>query len=206
MLYLARHGETDYNKKKIFQGSSDIPLNDTGIQQAKALWKLLEPVPLTRAYVSPLDRARTTADIVLEDREITPKVELRLSEIHFGEWEGTPEADVKERWMEDYMDYRNDMSSFHPEGGESARDAQVRAGEWWDEVSAEFPSIEEHILVVAHQSLNAVLACYVAGIDLKSAWEQFKTKPGEVIRIVPTPIAQISKLFPVYEDQDQSMP
>jgi broad specificity phosphatase PhoE len=199
VLYLARHGETDYNRNRIFQGRSDVPLNETGLRQAQALRKLLEPVPLTRAYVSPLQRNVVTAGIVLEDRKIPLKVENRLIEIHFGQWEGAPEVQVKEKWVEDYMDYRSDMSRFHPEGGESAVEAQKRAGEWWDEVSEEFPSGDEHILVVGHQSLNAVLACCVAGIGLREAWEHFKTRPGEVIRIVPTPIAQVSKLFPSYE-------
>ncbi len=199
ILYLVRHGETEYNRNKIFQGRSDIPLNDRGIAQAKGLAALLGDIPLTRAFVSPLGRAVRTARIILEDRNIPQTVEPRLIEIHFGEWEGTPENQVREVWVEDYMDYRNDMSRFHPKNGESARDAQKRAGEWWDEVSKEFASPEEHILVVAHQSLNAVLACHVAGIDLRDAWTVFKTKPGEVIRILPSPIPQISRLTPEIE-------
>ena len=199
ILYLARHGETDFNHRKIFQGRSDIPLNSNGIQQAKALSKLLEPVPLTRAYVSPLDRARTTASIILEGREILLTVEPRLIEIDFGAWEATPEVEVKEKWVEDYIDYRTDMSRFHPKDGERALDAQLRAGEWWDEVKTAFGSPDEHVLVVAHQSLNAVLACYVAGVGLEKAWENFKSRPGEVIRIVPSPIAMVSRLSPEYE-------
>jgi broad specificity phosphatase PhoE len=198
ILYLARHGETDYNLKRIFQGRSDIPLNSNGIRQAGALKKLLDPVPLTRVYVSPLDRARATASIIIDNRDIPMTVESRLIEIDFGVWEATPEADVKERWVDDYIDYRSDMSRFHPKGGESARDAQKRAGEWWDEISRKFGSPSEHILVVAHQSLNAVLACHVAGIGLEKAWESFKTRPGEVIRIVPSPIAMITRLYPDY--------
>ncbi len=196
ILYLARHGQTDYNLNRIFQGSSDIPLNDTGRRQAIVLRDTLIDVPLTRAYISPLERARETAATILKDRIVPEKVELRLKELDFGDWEGTPEAEVKEKWMEDYMDYRNDMANFHPRNGEAAVDTQKRSGEWWDEISKEFPSPDEHILVVSHQSLNAVLACYVVGIALERAWENFKSKPGEVIRIVPSPIAHVSKLMP----------
>ncbi len=196
VLYLARHGETDYNLNKIFQGASDIPLNKTGLRQAEALRQILRDVPLTRAFISPLQRARKTAGIVLKDRHLPEKVESRLIEINFGAWEGTPEAQVKKVWMEDYMDYRNNMSEFHPENGEAAIDAQKRAGEWWEEVSGEHNIEGEHILVVAHQSLNAVLACYVTGIRLEMAWENFKTKPGEVIRIVPGPLPQVTRLLP----------
>ena len=195
VLYLARHGQTDYNLNRIFQGASDIPLNETGKKQAEALRDLLSDIPLTRAFISPLDRARETASIILKDRNIPQKVESRLIELHFGDWEGTPEAEVKERWMEDYMDYRSNMADFHPSNGESAIDAQKRAGEWWDEISLEFPSPDEHILVVAHQSLNAVLACHVSGLPLERAWENFKSRPGEVIRIIPSPVVQVSRIL-----------
>jgi len=196
VLYLARHGQTDYNRNKIFQGRSDIPLNETGLAQAEQISELLKDIPLTRAYVSPLVRARTTASAILKDHDIPETVESRLTELFFGEWEGTPEVEVKERWMEDYMDYRNNMENFHPENGESARDAQKRAAEWWEEVCQNFNTPDENILVVAHQSLNAVLACYVVGVSLRNAWEQFKTSPGEVLRIATGRVAQVSRLTP----------
>jgi len=199
ILYLVRHGETEYNRKKIFQGRSDIPLNDRGIEQACALRELLAPVSLTRAFVSPLDRAKTTAAIILKDRDVPQTVEERLTEIFFGEWEGTPEETVRQTWVEDYMDYRNDMSRFRPQNGESALEAQRRSGEWWDEISIRYSSPEEHILVVSHQSLNAVLACYVAGVHLKDAWQVFKTKPGEVMKIMPGRFPQISRMIPDME-------
>jgi len=198
-LYLARHGQTNFNRDRIFQGRTNNPLNVTGAQQAFAIAELLQTVNFTRAYVSPLIRAATTADAIMVGRQIPLKVENRLTEIDFGDWEGTPEVEVKERWMEDYMDYRNDMGSFHPSNGESAVDAQKRAGEWWDEVSSEFPNEGENILVVAHQSINAVLACYVCGIPLKDAWTNFKSKTGEVIKIIPGAIAQVSKIVPEVE-------
>jgi broad specificity phosphatase PhoE len=203
VLYLARHGETDFNLRKIFQGRSDIPLNDRGLEQAHTLRELLATVPISRAYMSPLERARVTAAIILEDRDIPQMVESRLVEINFGEWEGTPEAEVREKWMEDYMDYRNDLSRFRPLKGESALEARKRAGEWWDELVGEIgesSGSDEHILVVAHQSLNAVLGCYVAGIPLSEGWSVFKTRPGEVIKIIPGAFARISRLIPDIEE------
>jgi len=199
ILYLARHGETDFNLRKIFQGRTDNPLNERGLEQARTLRDLLRPVPISRVYISPLERARVTASIILEDRDIPQTVESRLVEINFGEWEGTPEVDVRERWMEDYMDYRNDLSRFRPLNGESALEARKRAGEWWDE-AVEDVGPDEHILVVAHQSLNAVLGCHVAGIPLTEAWSIFKTKPGEVIKVIPGAFPRISRLIPDIEE------
>ena len=63
-IYITRHGQTDYNAKELMQGQIDIPLNETGIAQAKATRKKVEDVKFDAVYSSPLDRAKTTASIV----------------------------------------------------------------------------------------------------------------------------------------------
>ena len=195
-LYLVRHGETDYNRNKIFQGRFDIPLNENGLRQAEELRLILASVVLTKAFVSPLGRARATAEIILRDRGVPIVIEPRLIELDFGAWEGVAEEEVKRRWEEDYRNYREDMSRFCPKGGESAVEAQARAGEWWEEVKRAHSTQDESILVVAHQSLNAVLACYVTGMGLEHAWEHFKCRPAEVLRIAPGKVPLVSRLAP----------
>lgn len=63
-LYLIRHGETDYNKNRVFQGHAEIPLNDTGIEQATRLGLRLRELPLDQIYSSDLRRAAMTASIL----------------------------------------------------------------------------------------------------------------------------------------------
>lgn len=63
-LYIFRHGETDYNKQRIIQGILDIPLNETGLQQAYALAELLSNSGIQLIYSSKLQRAHRTAEIV----------------------------------------------------------------------------------------------------------------------------------------------
>lgn len=65
-LLLVRHGETDWNKEKRIQGREDIPLNETGILQAKNCGKALEGAKFAAIISSPLDRARETAEIIKE--------------------------------------------------------------------------------------------------------------------------------------------
>ena len=63
-LYLIRHGETDYNNSLRFQGQTDIPLNQKGIEQAEKAADFFRNIPLQAIYTSTLIRAKTTAEII----------------------------------------------------------------------------------------------------------------------------------------------
>ena len=67
-LYIMRHGETAWNVRRLFQGHSDIPLNENGIALAEVTADGLRDVPFDLAYTSPLRRARQTAEIILRSR------------------------------------------------------------------------------------------------------------------------------------------
>ena len=86
-IWVTRHGQTKYNKKKLMQGLTDEPLNDTGIEQAKAARAKLGDMKFDAVYASPLDRAVTTASIiggVSKDEVIT---DPRIIEVDFGKYE-----------------------------------------------------------------------------------------------------------------------
>ena len=90
-LYFMRHGQTDYNERRLFQGQIDIPLNETGRLQAEQTKKLIESmlVDFDRVIASPLGRAVETVRIVtgLDDPDIIR--EPRLKEMNFGILDGT---------------------------------------------------------------------------------------------------------------------
>lgn len=102
VLALVRHGETDWNKQRRIQGRTDIPLNDTGRQQAASTGELLahpESGPWGAVYASPLGRAIETAAIIAEQVGIAaPLIEDGLWERSFGEAEGMTAAEIEERW------------------------------------------------------------------------------------------------------------
>lgn len=87
-IFLTRHGQTDGNLNQIVQGSTDVPLNNTGIEQAKAAKIELGCVIFDAAYSSDLIRAKQTAALVLEGRGINVIVDPRLRERGFGILEG----------------------------------------------------------------------------------------------------------------------
>ena len=88
MLYIIRHGKTDWNLKHKLQGKTDIPLNDIGRQMAKEAGELYREIHLDVCYCSPLLRARETAGLLLEGRDVPVIIDERLSEMGFGIYEG----------------------------------------------------------------------------------------------------------------------
>ena len=86
MIYIIRHGQTEQNRRRVLQGRSDAPLNETGIAQAKEAAGRLRGVSFDAVYSSPLIRAIQTAKIVVPDLEPIP--DDRLIEMEYGPYEG----------------------------------------------------------------------------------------------------------------------
>ena len=88
MLYIMRHGQTDWNKVHRLQGSTDIPLNDEGRRMALEAGKKYKDLHIDVCYCSPLKRAQETAELVLKGRDIPIITDDRLREMSFGLCEG----------------------------------------------------------------------------------------------------------------------
>ena len=86
-IYVTRHGQTDYNKKRMMQGRSDIPLNEVGIAQATARRKMLGDIKFDAVYSSPLIRAVKTAQIIGNVSEEEIIKDERIIEANFGKYE-----------------------------------------------------------------------------------------------------------------------
>jgi broad specificity phosphatase PhoE len=97
IIFLARHGETDWNRDRRIQGHSDVPLNDAGRAQAAELGLRLDFDRIRAAYSSDLVRARETAEIALAGR-LPVAIRESLRERHFGTWEGLTDTEVFRRF------------------------------------------------------------------------------------------------------------
>lgn len=97
-IYLVRHGETLWNRELRCQGHTDVPLSDTGRQQARELAARLRDLPLAAAYSSDLRRAFETAELVAAPHglRVTPLASLR--ERNMGRWEGLTVAERQSQW------------------------------------------------------------------------------------------------------------
>jgi len=114
-IFLARHGETEWNRVGRWQGRTDIPLSDVGRAQAQALRERLSGRGIVRVYASDLGRARETADIVATALGLTPvTLDERLRERGFGCFEGLTRAECQLHHPEAWARYLADRRSTPP--------------------------------------------------------------------------------------------
>jgi broad specificity phosphatase PhoE len=98
ILFLSRHGETDWNAEGRFQGHADVPLNDRGRAQARGLAHRLEATRIDAIYSSDLARSRETAEIVADGRGLPVTALKELREVDVGEWSGLTREEIEARW------------------------------------------------------------------------------------------------------------
>ena len=87
-FYCVRHGRTEWNKERRFQGISDIPLSEEGILQARKAKPMYDKLYFEEIFSSPLSRAVETAKIITEDRHLPIRIDERIIERSFGRFEG----------------------------------------------------------------------------------------------------------------------
>ncbi len=113
-----RHGETDWNSVNRTQGTTDVPLNATGIAQAHAAAALLAGRNIGAIFCSPLSRARDTAGIIADTLGVAVTIRNDLREANFGQHEGEVMGDWFAAWVEGRVS---------PDGGESFAQVEARA-------------------------------------------------------------------------------
>jgi broad specificity phosphatase PhoE len=167
ILTLVRHGQTDWNLQHRYQGQKDIPLNDEGMRQAKALAVQLAGESFDAIYSSDLRRALQTAQEVHKGRNIDLIKDVRLREICFGEWEGELFQEMFSRYPDRFELSRADPSTIMAPGGESVAQVAERTSALADEINRLYPSGK--VLVVTHGMALATLVCRSSGSSLTTA-------------------------------------
>ncbi len=118
-ILLIRHAETDWNRAARLQGHSDIPLNATGLEQARRLGEALQGEALDAVYSSDLQRALQTAQPVAAATGAPLRPEPGLRERGFGAFEGLAQAELELRWPAELRRWRAREPGFAAPGGES---------------------------------------------------------------------------------------
>lgn len=184
-LWLVRHGETDWNRRGLYQGQSDIPLNENGLAQARRTAADLaaragEGQAFAALYCSPLLRARQTAEACAGRLGLAVRIDARLREVHQGDLQGTDYAEVVARFRERVREAPEDGWKERAPGGESVEDVAQRMAEAADEYAAAHPGAA--VLVFSHGLALATLVCRARGIWLGAVYEHIPGNGGaEVI-------------------------
>jgi len=161
-IHLARHGETDWNRAKRWQGFADLSLNKRGREEARALARKVEALPCSAIYASDLRRAYDTALIVAERKglAVTPMRELR--EIDVGSWTGLSRHEVKESFRDAYTQWKT-RTGRGWEGGETYAEMGCRVLEALRWIARTHPSDE--VLVVTHSGPIRAVHAHAIGLD-----------------------------------------
>jgi broad specificity phosphatase PhoE len=183
-LYLVRHGATDANLRRpyVLQGRGiDLPLNATGIEQAKRTAGLLEKKQIAAVYSSPMRRALETARTIAARSGVEIALREALVECNVGRWEGLNWDSIREQFPEAYENFQSDPSRFPYLGGETYADVARRVVPVLEQL------LEEHrgqcFVVVAHNIVNRVSVATFLGLDLARAKEIHQANGGvNVIR------------------------
>lgn len=153
IIYIIRHGETNANKERRFQGWTDNPLNEKGIELAVVTGKAMKGIHFDRCYSSPLIRARQTAELVLQNSgnpDVPIYIDERLREVNMGDWEGRRlHSEVDGSISPQAMElFRDPFSSEGFPNGEHVLDVCARTQEFLKELAGE--DSEDVCLIAIH--------------------------------------------------------
>ena len=166
-LVLLRHGRTAHNADGRIQGQLDVPLDELGVAQAEALGTVFASSPPAVVVSSDLARAAATARAVCEHVGLPLRLDPRLRETHFGEWQGLTGPEVSAQWPSEYANWRRGDDC--PVGGEKAVDVGARAAAVVAEVLPSVPA-EATLLLVTHGGTARALAGTLCAFPQSSWW------------------------------------
>jgi broad specificity phosphatase PhoE len=146
-IYLVRHGITDWNEAGRYQGSSDIELNEKGIEEAIEAGKLLSTVPFNKIYSSPLARAKRTAEEIAKHHGLPVHLVDELKERSYGDYEGMTFDEIERQpYFQKHL--RKNWYLQGAPNGESFEESSARVGKALSEIVSKH--VNETIAIVAH--------------------------------------------------------
>jgi len=168
-VYLIRHGTTEWNREEIFRGRVDCALNEDGRAEARAVAAYFEGVRLQGIHTSPLARAAETAAVIAAGRGIEVVSDPAFIDLDFGEWQGHPLKEVREKYPEVYRAWRERPQEVTFPGGENLDRVRERAWEGFLKVVGE--NADQTVVIVSHRVITKVLICAALGLDNSHFWQ-----------------------------------
>ena len=167
MLYIMRHGRTDWNVRHKLQGRTDIPLNDEGKMMAAEAGKKYADIHFDICYSSPLARAKETAEIFLKGRNVPVYTEnsFAIDDCPINTLFKKPDKYVT------------------VEGGESFEELFARTGEFIDNVVMPQVNSGKDILIVGHGAMNCSIIAKFRGTPLDKFWDGM-TDNCQVVKLI----------------------
>ena len=170
MIYLVRHGQTQFNAERRMQGWLDSPLTDLGRAQGAAIGRLLRGLigkpDGWRLVASPLGRAQATAGLVGEALGLPVETDRRVIEVSFGRWDGR----LRDELAAEHPDtFGRGGWQFAAPGGEGVEAVEARVSDWLADLP---PEPERKVIVVSHGGAGRVVRGAYLGLNREETWAQ----------------------------------
>jgi broad specificity phosphatase PhoE len=178
-VLLLRHGETDFHAENRYAGATDLPLNETGRNQASRVGEWAASTTICSLWSSNLRRAIETASPLAAATGLDPVVDARFRELDFGRGEGLTQADMREEFPQEREAFEIDPFANPLPLGESAPDALARAKEGLENAidQTSDAAADELLVIVSHSTLLRLLATDLIGAPLSSYRRLFPSIP-----------------------------
>jgi broad specificity phosphatase PhoE len=198
IILLARHGQSDWNRERRWQGYADRPLTAEGRAQARALAERLDDIALAGIYSSDLERARATAETVAARRGLVVQQRADLREVDVGSWSGLTRDDAKERYPDDFERWLGGGTGW-PDG-ETYEEMSNRVLGAIADIVAEHP--DDRVLVVSHGGPIRAVHAAALGMDVHEYRRLRPVEPNARLSAVCTENGRLTRLCPANEIPD----
>lgn len=167
-VIFVRHGQTAWNDLGIYQGHTDIPLNEVGLEQGAKVAQRLKNENISAVYSSDLLRAKQTAELIAKEHNLPVTTLPEFREINFGIWEGKSFKEINEKYPEMLKIWLTEP-----------QDLKIPQGETFTEmISRAWPALtkllvnhnNETIVIVAHGGTIGALLCNILDMSLRNLW------------------------------------
>lgn len=167
-LFLVRHGETELNKKKAYQGWIDSELTKEGILQCRVLRSKLCEERFDAVITSPVKRVLTSAQIItgLDTRDLVLFEEFK--ELNFGQWEGMNYKDIERIYPEEWKLWSKDWVNYAIPGGESFSIFSERVKAGLVQMMQNYK--DKTILLVSHEGTLKAITLLLLHLDFEHYW------------------------------------
>ena len=180
ILYVVRHGETDFNVQKRYCGSTDIPLNNKGLEQAKQLSEKLNEINFDIIVTSSLIRAKRTAEIINKPRNIPLIISNEFRERNLGVYEGLTHEEIKEKYPDLWERNCTRQLDDAPTNGETIRQFNERITKALLKLEKEYP--EKNVLLVTHGGVVMIINRYYNNLSFEEMYSGFRLDNCEIVK------------------------
>jgi len=178
---LVRHGQTEWNLDKRFQGSKDSSLTDLGKSQARKLGEKLKDISWDAIYASPLGRAYATAEILRGDNGKGIVTMDGLKEMSFGNWEGRRYKEVGKGEPFRLEAFWQSPDTYTASSGENFHEVEARVRQALQEIIENHPS--GNVLIVSHSIVVKLLMLHFEKRDMETLWNPPEIRPASLCKV-----------------------